>query len=73
MSNILEICFKDLSNQKTLLEGRLEVVVNDPILSNEIKFNRSMELLKEINEIQGLLGLVTIYITQNKKEESKEK
>ena len=57
-------------NQKTLLEGRLEVIVNAPHMSTEIKFNKTMDLLKEISSINGLIGLVSTYITQNKKEEN---
>lgn len=69
MGNILTHCLTDLINQKTLLEGRLERIVNDGYTSTEIKFNRTMDLLKEISEINGLIGLVSTYITQNKKEE----
>lgn len=68
--NILELCLKDLVNQKTLLEGRLELVANDPLTANEIKFGKTMELLKEISTIQNLIGLTSMYITQNKKEEN---
>lgn len=67
--NILEYCLKDLTNQKVLLEGKLELIVNDPIMSNEVKFNKTMDLLKEISVIQNLIGLVSIYITQNNLEE----
>lgn len=68
--NILEICLKDLINQKTLLEGRLELIVNDTLISNDIKFNKTMDLLKEISVLQNLIGLTSMYITQNKKEEN---
>lgn len=68
--NILEKCLKDLLNQKTLLEGRLEIVVNDPYISTELKFNKTMDLLKQIGDLQNIIGLTTIYITQNKKEEN---
>lgn len=67
--NILEKCLKDLLNQKTLLEGRLELLVNDPLMSTELKFNKTMDLLKEISDLQNLIGLTTVYITQNKNEE----
>lgn len=68
--NILEKCLKDLLNQKTLLEGRLEIVVNDSYMSTELKFNKTMDLLKQIGDLQNIIGLTTIYITQNKKEEN---
>lgn len=67
--NILEYCLKDLNNQKILLEGKLELIVNDPLMSTEIKFSKTMDLLKEISNVQNLIGLVSIYITQNKLEE----
>jgi hypothetical protein len=66
MVNIIELCLSDLINKKHLLEGELERVINSNDIETSVKFNKTLDLLKEIDSIYGSIELLKNYITTNK-------
>lgn len=69
MANILEVCLGDLITKKNLLEGELEQLVNDPNTGPKTKFDKTIDLLKEISDTYNSINLLNTYITKNKNEE----
>ena len=61
MANILELCLGDLITKRTLLEGELEQIVNNPTIGSKTKYDKSMELLEQISSVYNSINLLNLY------------